>query len=367
MAAPAAVEEGRLEDDIGAVAPSRRALRPPRPGVAAGVRVKPSCSIVDDGLPDARSRSRYARFVLRTPRLHELDLQVLARSGAPRGLPRDRAPAGEVVTGEEADEVRRAEDGVPSKRSARPTVAADRVSLPVAVALACGHESAATGCRGPAAVGQDVGEPRRAPDPGGDGRRRLRRPAVPGRTPADRGRLGGRRVGDGLPDAAQRRRGAALDRIRQGGAQAARGARGADRTRAADLAALASARAGGPAHHRRGGQPRHRTGQRRGADRPPAPTPARPRRRGGAPGASARPADPSDVATDRRAAASRRPGRGSRRPGTGSRGPTPSRRKPAFSSDRCSAMFSTSVWASIRFIGVSAKRNDASCAWASAP
>src|SRR6478609_6487045 len=87
---------------------------------------------------------------------------VLPNRLFPQALHPSKLEGGEMVTGEVSDEVCRADDqrSIVSELH-HPTVAADRVSLPVAVALACGHESAATGCRGPAAVGQDVGEPGR--------------------------------------------------------------------------------------------------------------------------------------------------------------------------------------------------------------
>ena len=76
---------------------------------------------------------------------------------------------------------------------------------PPARATDPGHEPAAPRRRRPAADRPFVGEPRRAPDPRGDGWRRVRGPALPGREAADRGRRRGRRVGDGPPDAPQRR------------------------------------------------------------------------------------------------------------------------------------------------------------------
>ena len=79
--------------------------------------------------------------------------------------------------------------------------------------------------RGQPAGRADLGEPRRAPAPRGDGAGRVRRAALPGRAAAAGRRLGRRRLGDGLPDAAQRGRGAALDRGRQGGSAPARAPR----------------------------------------------------------------------------------------------------------------------------------------------
>ena len=148
-----------------------------------------------------------------------------------------------------------------------PTVAADRVSSPVAVALRSCHESAASRCRGSAADSAQLGEPRRAPDPRGDGRRRVRGPAVPGRTAAARGRFGGGRVGDGPSHAAQRRHGPALDRIGQGGAHAAGGARGADRARTDACRRLATVGRDDRIWPRivRGGQPGDRAGSTREA------------------------------------------------------------------------------------------------------
>ena len=139
-----------------------------------------------------------------------------------------------------------------------------------------GHEPATPRRRRPAADGQVVGEPGRAADPRGDGRRRVRGPAVSRRAAADRGRQRGRRLGDGPPDAQERRRRAALDRVGQGGSPAARRARGDARAGAADIDARRGSGCGATtlATVARG-EPGHRTGQRRGAHRSAASPAAR--------------------------------------------------------------------------------------------
>ena len=124
-------------------------------------------------------------------------------------------------------------------------------------------------------VAPDVGEPRRAPAARGDGGGRVRRAAVPGRAPADGRRLRRRRLGDGLPDAPQRRRRAALDRGRQGRSARLLERRDAIVARAPACAPAESARPGGARAARHRDQRRDRPPQRRGADRPPAPPPAR--------------------------------------------------------------------------------------------
>ena len=170
-----------------------------------------------------------------------------SRSVGSRGSPKSLNPPPLVTPG--VEQVGVCERGVPQPdaRRIRERVVSGspvrRLGRPAAGALRSVRERAAPRCQGTAADGPLVGEPRGTADPRGDGMpapsrtRRIRR-----RAGSARGRQRGRRLGDGPSDAQERRRRAAVDRVRQGGAAAAGRPRDDARARAPRVSQLSGDR-----------------------------------------------------------------------------------------------------------------------------
>ncbi len=230
MAAPGAVEERRLVDDVGA-----RGHRLDRLGGRGAQLV----ALVRDRAIELDGRRRpavgqqvreEARLVLEAALADDVELRVVAHRSLDQTGQRGAFELGQVLAGEVGDEIGGGVDRSAVDASAR----LHRSGWPCQLAChgaryALAMPVAATRRRRARARSD---RPGRASSSARSARRWTRarsRPAVPGSAAADRGRLGRRRVGDGPSDASQRRRGAALDRVGQGGPPPAGPARRADR------------------------------------------------------------------------------------------------------------------------------------------
>ena len=220
MAAPAAVEERRLEDHVGA--------RPHRlDGLVVGRaqlrgRGGDASRHLDDG-PAGRLELGDVQALVRVAALlQELELRIVAErlldlAARTRQLERD-----EVVALEEADEVRGADD-----QRAVDQLHVQRYRPAVSACLSRGrYDSAMVAKRRDGEGKLSVGptweslverQIREAMDEGA-----FDDLPLPGRAAAARRRLGGGGAGARVPDAAECRRGAAVDRGGQGGPRAAR-------------------------------------------------------------------------------------------------------------------------------------------------
>ena len=154
---PAAFRSQRIERTTSGCSVASHAWTSPRTFSGAGGRDQPALRYLPDRVvsPTSTSRTTPARRTIRVA------------AGDSEGLPQG------VGTG-------------PGQSS-------------VPLGLACAHASETARRRGALAGRSDLGEPHRS-HPGGHGRRSFRRPAIPGRAPAARGRPHGGRVGERVPD-----------------------------------------------------------------------------------------------------------------------------------------------------------------------
>ena len=221
VAAPRSVEEGGLVDDVGTLGDGVAGRGGRRAQLIAAVLDRAVELDAGHGLPLGVQIVEEALLVLEPALADDVQLRVVAFRSHGHARHRGALELRQMLAGEIADEVRGGVDRPAVDRlHVATTIPGRRVSLPVTRSLRFARGGEATRRRGQALGRSDVGEHRRAADPRGDGGRRVRRAALPGTADPARRRLGGRRARARVPGAAQCRRGAAVDRGRQGGPRA---------------------------------------------------------------------------------------------------------------------------------------------------
>ena len=182
MAAPAAVEEGRLEDDVRAGLHRSHGLGVGLPQL--GGRLRGTTGHLDDRPSSGPELVDVVALVIEAATADQVELGIIAerfldRAGGAQQLERD-----EVVALEEADEIRGADDQRPVDQLHGPTLAAVRVRSPVTSGTIRPVTDRDPAPSEPVSAG--AREAHRPPDPRGDERGQVRRPAAPGREAAAR-------------------------------------------------------------------------------------------------------------------------------------------------------------------------------------